>query len=461
MLNLRVAEPTTAPSPSLDSSSTTWSLALQQYFCEALTMHHLFAIPELLDWVLSMCEDNDLASCARVCHLWKTPSLRILWSDADFPHLLSLLGDIHVSHKWDINLDEPVSVRYPNTLRCLPCTYFWIQIQQYSFQGHINLDEGRWERYQYYSNFPQGVALCIFRPIEVFPSRLGRKLESRDLISPDTISQLHILAEAMRCPALPGARTLALLPASNNSLHSVMLLLCDNLTAVYLDWSFSQSNDIIPVLRRLEDLKNLRELDITGLATAEEDVENSIVSLVDSALQLTMVQLSTILFLKPRVWESLKRHRKLSRACSGIRTGVAASLEIVDCHYLTFSHGFACLTELSCPLTMDGATLLLSGTSLPPLKALYLSIQDATNDTSVSIILDRISYGFARLTSLRLIFTKNGHGLHLDDILPITRLTELIRLEITNDTPAVITDDNYKEFASKMPQLEKVLESLE
>lgn len=83
-------------------------------------MHHLFTIPELLDWVLRMCERRCLTSCARVCRSWQTPSLRILWENAGIVPLLSLLGNFESSRQWKIGYKRSISVRGRDTFEVLP-----------------------------------------------------------------------------------------------------------------------------------------------------------------------------------------------------------------------------------------------------------------------------------------------------------------------------------------------------
>lgn len=234
-----------------------------------------------------------------------------------------------------------------------------------------------------------------------------------------------------------------------------MLLLSNELNSVSLDWRGSRTDEIVTVLRRLQHCGALEVLQIRNV-DAEFDLETSVVTLADSALQLKVVQLPASMVLRPRVWESLQRLNRLSEIACNITLKVIDPTQRVHHSSLDFDMGFNSLTQFTCPLAVEGVAALLSGSCLPPLTNLYLSIHDATNYTSTFIVLDLISRGFHHLQSLRLIFLANEHGIVLDDLLPVTNLTALTQLEITSDAPTALTDDNYEEIAFKMPQLQKV-----
>lgn len=49
------------------------------------------------------------------------------------------------------------------------------------------------------------------------------------------------------------------------------------------------------------------------------------------------------------------------------------------------------------------------------------------------------------------------HPITRDDIIPITRLPELLSLEIRNDTPTILSDEDYTSLAQSMPRITRLV----
>jgi hypothetical protein len=55
-------------------------------------MSPVFFIDEILARIFTKLDNSSKAICARVCRSWSTPALALLWIEADFQHLIRILG---------------------------------------------------------------------------------------------------------------------------------------------------------------------------------------------------------------------------------------------------------------------------------------------------------------------------------------------------------------------------------
>lgn len=391
-------------------------------------------IIELLDNILNHLKRPDLASCARVCRLWETPSLRILWrgSTPNDGDLLRILGELKVS-------DGPIV----GLICLLFSTSHFDQDQNFArTPGFEN-----WERFHRYASLIRTNYLSFQeaeRPCEQTP------------LSPRTVQQIRVLAEAKRVPVFPNLLHLELCPLDQNSCEACIFLIPDGLRVLELSWGNCQWISMLPHLQRARFCTDLTRLEIYFNESAPEEhiapFAAGIVQLLDSLTKLETVTIPNWVALYSSVWRALQ---DLASLRSIVCDDLAAVGEDASSEHLELGRGFERLAYLECfPLFPQAIRLLTPVQPNAKITELLLHIYEATGP--LESVLSAISRGFPRAESVSITFAECHVPLRLGDITPLSQLPRLRYLTISTDVMPDLSNDEYGLLAQSFPKLQSL-----
>lgn len=390
------------------------------------------SIVELLDSILCLLETSDLASCARVCHLWEMPSLRILWKQTatHFGALLKILGPLEPS-------DGPI-VSYVHRLS-------WGRFSSYQrFESAPELVN--WARFHRYSSLVR-ISHLIIQEGDTSVA-LGSSL------APRTIHQLRSLAEAKQVPLFPNLLGLGLGPLDRESCGACVFLITDTLQSLSLAWHQCDWISLLPHLRQACRCTSLATLKIyvrpNGPLDEIAPLAAEVAQLLVLLTKLEVVTLPSSVALYPDVWHAMQ-HLPYLRNINSLDRMAQDPKATPD--HLELGHGFRRLESLQCTTTFREAMRLLAPVHPNPvITTLALHVRGAT-DSPVAL-LSAIPKAVPQVKEVTVNFYHHDVPLRLDDISPLTQLSGLTQLHVGNRVVAGLSDNDYGVLVKCLSRLE-------
>lgn len=397
-------------------------------------------VVELLDSILHLLEPADLAACARVCRFWELPSLRILWRDSP-PHdrdFFKILGDLN---PWDGPIVSHIASRIQGSTTK----------RKQRFIDAPGLD--KWERLYRYASLIKGTHITIQKGSD----------ERVNSISPRTIQQIRLLAEAERVPLFPNLVDLTLTPMDQSSCEVSIFFITDIIRYLVLEWEACQPSSVLPHLQRARYCTELTELDISfesgisSLIGAQLDsVAKGLAQTLTSLAKLEVVRLPSILAFEPCVWHAMQQLPAI-RKIEG--SGCVALCPTVFDH-LDLGTGFDKLESLVCYPTSREAMKLLTpihpNTHLKKIDMVIRTQTPTSGTTSLGTFFNAIPDGFLRVEDVTVTLEDSEEPVLLCHIAPLFQLSQLVNLTVDTTRVASLSDGDYGVLGRSLPNLRKL-----
>lgn len=243
-----------------------------------------------------------------------------------------------------------------------------------------------------------------------------------------------------------------------------MLLIDDRTRELTLDWTSAADLSLVPFLARAQNSSpNITSLRIStssrnGSKEDERVLFGAVRQLVQSLVSLHTIHLPSRIQFDYSIWTATLELSKLRtiRATHEQSAQITQALEFSPQKGAPPDSVIHSLTEIDCDVPYSSMHLIIRGFRRTPrseLQTASFCIYDIPADGGVGGCISDFLAGAPHLSRLILVMAAFNTTLHLNNLVPLSRLSTLSVLKIQTNKPASLTDTDFRQLASVLPHL--------